>query len=149
MVYWWFVARWFGYLRLPYERDYYLGQTTNLPLVQYASSHPFLFFEENIISFKPPPFRTQRSAFLQDRHSIQRLADPKKKKVARLAAGLSMTSVVYLGFSKKLKQKNCFLMGTHEKDKLSVNLPCSFPPPGKRTRRFFIFIPTWEMIQFD
>ena len=54
MVYWWFVARWFGYLRFPYERDYYLGQTTNSPVVQYASSHPF-FFWRNIISFKQPP----------------------------------------------------------------------------------------------
>ena len=41
---WWFGARWFGFLRSPYERDSYLGvpldpepptQTTNLPLADY------------------------------------------------------------------------------------------------------------------
>jgi len=107
MVYWWFVARWFGYVRLPYERDYYLGKP---PIYYWLSMLPAIrFFFEKISSHETnPAFRTQRSAFLQDRHSIQRLADPQKKKVARLAAGLSMISVVYLGFSKKLKQKELF-----------------------------------------
>ena len=75
--------------------------------------------------FEPTPFSLQRSTFLQDRHSIQRLFSDPEKKGLRDWLQVSMISVVYLGFSKKLKQKNCFLT---RKRKHSVNLPCSFPP---------------------
>ena len=109
-----------------------LRQTTNLPLVEYASSYPFLFWK-NIISWNQPRVsHTEISLSAGSPFNPTPGGSPKKEGCEIGCRSLHDFCGLPWFFKEAEAKRTVFLMGTREKTSFRWIFHVHFPPPRKK-----------------